>query len=325
MAEAATDEYRGDPVDPTLGIPSSAPKEERSAKSPPAANDDDPVSKFTKRFDPDKIDALSRTLGDIERQKGAAEQAQYGSLNRKLEADRAQMEKAFRAESASPDSLPPQWEADKERRERIRTPIEDFGSIGSIFGILASQFTKTPLTSAMFAASSAMNAIREHDEEGYKSAYQAWKDNTALALKRFDMERALFEDANKLVSTDLQQWKVKQLAIAAQFDNKKAIAMLDAGMSGELLELQEKSIGAAQKLQKVMEDQQVFDDRRQVLSAGMKQFDKDHPDANPYQRAMARLDLLKATVEGKNSWQVEELNRWRAEYVVREGHEPSDE
>ena len=210
-----------------------------NAEPADSKGDDSPyTTDFLKRFDPTKTDTLNKGLADIERQRGQAEQSQFGSLNRKMEQDRAQMEKAFTAESASADSIPPPWNADKEQRERVRSPIEDFGSIGSIFGIIASQFTKTPLTSAMNAAAAAMNATREHDEEGYKTAYDAWKENTALALKRFGMERELYEDANKFITTDIAQWKVKQLQIAAQFDNKKAIAMLDAGMNGELMDLQ---------------------------------------------------------------------------------------
>jgi hypothetical protein len=328
MPEPITDEPDQTTETPSgkkVVLPPSPGKSSPMYDAEPEKDDSSPyTTDFLKRFDPDSNKALNNTLSGLERQRGDAEQHEFGSLNRKMAEDRAQMEKAYHAESASADAIPPAWNADKEQRERVRTPIEDFGSIGAIFGILASQFTKTPLTSAMNAAAAAMNATREHDEEGYKTAYEAWKDNTNLALKRFGMEREMFEDANKLISTDLASWKVKQLAIASQFDNKKAIAMLDAGMNGELLDMQEKSIVAADKLQKVMEDQKTIDDRRQVLSAGMKQFDKDHPDANPYERAMARLELTRATALGKNQWQVEELNRFRSDYFMANGHEPSD-
>ena len=276
-------------------------------------NDSPYTTDFLKRFDPAKTDALSGTLAGIERQRGAAEQSQFGSLNRKMAQDRVQMEKAWSAESASADAIPPQWNADKEQRERVRSPIEDFGSLGAIFGIIASQFTKTPLTSAMNAAAAAMNATRDHDEEGYRTAYQAWKDNTALALKRFGLERDLFQDANKLIDTDVQQWKVKQLQIAAQFDNKKAIAMLDAGMSGELMDLQGKQIEIADKLQKVMQDQETVDIRRTILSTQFKQWDKQHPDANPYERAKARLEMMQGFATGGKNIQEDLLREYRIE------------
>ena len=283
-----------------------------NAEPADSKGDDSPyTTDFLKRFDPTKTDTLNKGLADIERQRGQAEQSQFGSLNRKMEQDRAQMEKAFTAESASADSIPPPWNADKEQRERVRSPIEDFGSIGSIFGIIASQFTKTPLTSAMNAAAAAMNATREHDEEGYKTAYDAWKENTALALKRFGMERELYEDANKLIETDISQWKVKQLQIAAQFDNKKAIAMLDAGMNGELMDLQAKQVDMASKLQKTMDDQETVDIRRSIFSAESKAWDKDHPDAKPQEKAQARLDILRGIAEGGRNVQTDLLREFR--------------
>ncbi len=277
-------------------------------------NDSPYTTDFLKRFDPSRTDALTHSLADIERQRGKAEESQFGSLNRKMAADQAQMRKAFSAESASADTVPPAWNADKEQRERVRTPIEDFGSLGAVFGILASQFTKTPLTSAMNAAAAAMNATREHDEEGYKTAYQAWKDNTQLALKRFGMERELFTDANKLSDTDLQQWKVKQLQIAAQFDNKKAVAMLDAGMNGELIDLQSKQVEIADKIQKTMNDQETTDLRRSIFSAEVKNWDKEHPEANPYQRAKARLEILQGIATGGRNIQEDLLRQFRLDH-----------
>jgi len=281
----------------------------------PDKDSDSPyTSDFLKRFDPDATKGLTTELAGIERERGAAEQKQFSSIDARLDRDRAQMERAFHAEAQSANSIPPEWNADRERQNRIADPIQNFGSLASIFGILASQFTRKPLTSALNASAAAMTAIRAHDEEGYKSAYQAWKDNTELALKRFGMEREMFEDANKLISTDLAQWKVKQLAIASQFDNKKTIAMLDAGMDDKVLEMQAAQIRAAEGIQKAREDFETYDIRRSIFSSEVKAWDADHPDAKPNQRAAARLQILQGIAEGGRNLQVDLLRQYRLEH-----------
>jgi hypothetical protein len=291
----------------------------------PDKDDDSPyTSDFLKRFDPNATKGLTDSLAGIERERGAAEQKQFGALNSRMDRDRAQMEKAFHAEAESADTIPPEWNADKERQDRIKGPIENFGSIGSIFGIIASAFTRKPLTSALNASAAAMNSIRDHDEEGYKSAYQAWKDNTALALKRFDMERSMFEDTNELLDTDLAQWKVKQLAIAAQFDNKKVIAMLDAGMDDKVLEMQAAQIRAAEGVQKAREDWETYDIKRTIFSSEVKAWDHDHPKALPQERAKARLEILQGIAEGGKNIQQDLLRQARLEHPEWNAEQQAD-
>lgn len=176
--------------------------------------------------------------------------------------DRAQQEKALSAEAHTLDSMPPAWNADAERQARSTGPIEAFGSIGSIFGILASAFTKTPITSALNASAAAMTAIHTKDEQAYKSAYEAWKENTSLAMKRFDIERAVFEDTNKLFETDYKGWQVKKQADATRFGDRKKLAMLQLGYDPEILEMEAKSIDAKMKMMKLMEEWEKFNTDR---------------------------------------------------------------
>lgn len=247
----------------------------------PDKDDDAPnTASFLERFSPG-TKGLTDSLAGIERERGSAEQKQFGELSGRMAHDRAQMERAFSAESESANSIPPMWNADKEREAREHGPIEKFASIGSVFGLVASAFTKTPMISAMNASAAAMNAIKDHDEEAYKSAYDAWKENTSLALKRFGMERELFQDTDKLLTTDLEQWKIKQLAIAAQFDNKKAIAMLDAGMGDKVIEMRAAQVRAAEGIIKVQQEWAEFDNKQKLSAAQFDAWKKEHPPADP--------------------------------------------
>jgi hypothetical protein len=281
-------------------------------RSDGSGKDDSPyTTDFLKRFDPGATKGLTDSLASIERERGAAEQKDLGDLSGRMARDKAQMEKAFAAESQSANAIPPMWNADQERKDRETGPIESFASIGSIFGLLASAFTKTPLTSALNASAAAMTAINQHDEKAYQSAYDAWKENTSLAMKRFDMERTMFDDAGKFLDTDLATWKVKQLAIAAQFDNKKVIALLDAGMDDKVIEMQEAQVRAATGIQKARQDWEDYDVRRTIFKTETKAWDDEHKDAKPQERAKARLDILQGIGEGNKNIQEDLLRQYR--------------
>jgi hypothetical protein len=222
---------------------------------------------FLKKYGIPDTTGLSHKIEGFAKEHEKQLEASNSQLNSRLDRDRAQRDRAFAAESADINAIPKMWDADKERQNRISDPIANFGSIGSIFALVASAFTKTPMTSALNGAAAAMNAIHEHDEEGYKSAYQAWKDNTELAFKRFDMERSLFEDTNKLIDTDINQWKVQTLAQAAQFDNKKVIAMLDAGLFPEIIEIQNSMIEGRIKGQVAKEKFEDYNAKHDVVNS----------------------------------------------------------
>jgi hypothetical protein len=174
----------------------------------------------------------------------AAEKAKTrGSFVDDQAADRAktyqqEMERSYSLERASANdpSLKP-WNADKEHSDRVRGPIEQFGSLGTIFAMAASAFTRQPMVSALNAGAAAMTAMKNADEEGYKHAFEAWKDNSQLAIKRFDMERTMFEDVNKLATSNVALWRQKRAAVAAQFDDQKTLALLNAGLDPEVLKL----------------------------------------------------------------------------------------
>lgn len=193
--------------------------------------------------------------------------------------DRERMDRAWGNENArADDPALDVWDADKEKARRTRGPMEQFGSVGFIFAMAASAFTRTPMTSALNAGAAAMTAIQQGDEKAYEHAYKAWKDNSELAIKRFDMEHRLYEDANKLLNTDMSLWNQKTLEIAAQFDHKQTIALLNAGMYPKVLEAQS---AAARARIEVVQAQQKFEDfenERRMISEGIKAVRKPHPD-----------------------------------------------
>jgi hypothetical protein len=268
---------------------------------------------------PDEMKSLTGELGGIEWRRGA-EMARTNSLyGSRVEADERMMRDAWRAEQAAKNNIPPPWNADRERDARIRGPLESFASIGTIFGLIASSFTRAPLTSALNAGAAAMNAIHEHDEKGYEAAYNAWKENTNLALKRFDMERQTFQDTNTLLTTDMSLWRARTLADAAKYDNQKVITLLNHGMDSAVLDLQAKQIKAAEDMMKASTDFDTFNAQRSLLPSMFAAWDAKHPEAagpnaTPQQqmeRIMARKEILDSLKSGgENQWQIRTFNSW---------------
>lgn len=244
----------------------------------PASESGDFIGDLKARHD--KVSgALAGEYGKYTQATSVLDQMEQGRIER----DRGRMEQAFNMESAAANdpALNHPWNADKERSERIKGPLENFGSVGTIFALAASAFTRTPMTSALTAAGAAMTAMHQADEEGYKSAYEAWKANSDLAVKRFNIERNLYEDANKLVSTDLNLWRQKRASIAAQFDDKKRLIMLEEGMDAEVLKADEAFTKAGEQAidyQKKFEDINLEKDIWQQKFAEWKQA---HPPADP--------------------------------------------
>jgi hypothetical protein len=195
--------------------------------------------------------------------------------------DRQKMAQSYDLEAADArDPALRPWNAEQEKAKYIRGPMENFGSVGMIFAMAASAFTRTPMISALNAGAAAMQATQQSDEKAYKQAFDAWKSNSDLALKRFDMERNLYEDANKLLTTDMNLWKQKSLMLAAQFDNQKMRIMLENGMDKEVLDAQAAQVKAAEEMRKSKFEFEKQDFFRQQYADSIKEYQDAHPGVN---------------------------------------------
>lgn len=207
-------------------------------------------------YDPAKSEGVQHDLAGVAEK--ARDAGSFADRQAATRADKYQsdMESAYALERSSADdpALKP-WNAEEERSKMVRGPIEQFGSIGTIFAMAASAFTRRPMVSALNAGAAAMNAMKQSDEKAYNSAFEAWKDNSQLAIKRFNMEREMFEDVNKLSTSNMAEWRMKRAAIAAQFEDTKTLALLDAGMDPTVLKLDAERVttfGKMQENQKAM-------------------------------------------------------------------------
>jgi hypothetical protein len=244
------------------------PGADNTGSLPASLGGDDPAVKSTMRG---LSAAVDRKLGE--------DNYLRDTYDTRLRADQAKMDRAFQAESASAAdaaNLKP-WNADQQRADRIKGPLENFGSVGTIFALAASAFTKTPMISALNASAAAMNAMREGDELSYKSAYQAWKDNIELAHKRFEMERAVYDDASKLAAHDLSAWTSRMSVAATQFNDEKLKVMIDNGMVAEVFQTMD---ARSKAMEQSVKEKTAFQDMNLTNDIAKDKLQQWH-DANP--------------------------------------------
>lgn len=156
-------------------------------------------------------------------------------------------EAARRATSASMDAIPQPWNAQQMRDQFSTNPLAAFGSAASVFAILASSFTHAPMMNALNGSAAAMNAIRSRNDEDYQKAFDAWKANSDLAIKRTNMMRENFRDALELLKTQPEVARAQLAAIATKFGDRASLMYLENGMDDKLLDYHNKQAEAASR------------------------------------------------------------------------------
>jgi hypothetical protein len=111
---------------------------------------------------------------------------------------------------------------------------EQFGSPAFLIAMMASSFTAMPMVSALNSGAAAMNAINQGDLDAYNRAFDEWKANTNLAIQRHNLEHTEFEDIGQLWDKDQQAGKARLANYLTRIDDRRKLALLNAGMDDEL-------------------------------------------------------------------------------------------
>lgn len=235
------------------------------------------------------LDAMTSGLADIQRQRMAASGKVYDDMSGTLDKDMARVEEARKNTGIKPDELKP-WDHEAEQAKRLTDPIQAFGSLGSVLGILASTFTHAPMVNAMDASAAAINAIKEGNTEDYNRAYKAWEANTKLSLDRHKLQHEQYTDAIALMQTNMAAGEAKMRVLAARFGDQKALYLLENGMDKELLELQSSRQKLALDLAQKWPDMTLANAQiAQLFSLG---YDPKNPAAETSQKALQQYQRL---------------------------------
>lgn len=116
----------------------------------------------------------------------------------------------------------------------IKDPTRVLGQILPGLTILGSLTMRNGAMNAMKAATAAMNAARQRDEESYKRAHEDWKAKMEETLRQADLERQQYLDVledRKLSMTE----KLSELnTLSAAGGNAQMQAMIANGQTGEI-------------------------------------------------------------------------------------------
>jgi hypothetical protein len=85
-----------------------------------------------------------------------------------------------------------------------------------------------------------MNAVREGNDKEFTRAYDAWKQNNDLTVKRHNIQQHSYDNAIRLMDSDLNLGRAKLQMEAARFGDQKTLWLLENGMDKEVIELQQK-------------------------------------------------------------------------------------
>lgn len=237
-------------------------------------------------------DSTMKDLADVQKQKIKAEAGASGEMIHRQEADRALVEKAFKAEGAGPDQLKP-WNADEERKKYETDPIQGIGSLGSIFAVLAAAFTHAPALSAMEGMAGALTGIKEGNDQNYNRAFESWQQNTKLAEERHKMMHEAYTDALALSEHDMTISNAKMRALASRFDDQKMLTMIEHGMVPEIYQTMEARSQAMTQMTELANKQTLDGWIQREAKAEFSEIDQSQlPDAQKIARKAASIMRL---------------------------------
>lgn len=243
----------------------------------------------------DKATDITGQMADLQRAHvGKQTQIMADSEQRTQKAADQQQQafdRMYNAPGMGPDALT-KWNEEEQSAKYATDPIQSFASLGSTFAILASAFTHAPMENALNGAASAMNAIKAGNDEGYKRAYQAWKDNTDLAVKRHNMMHTAYQDATQLLATNMELGREKLKNEAIKFGDQKVLTLLEAGLNKEVFDL----IESRQKLMlgTIEAQTKMADELGTVARAVELGFDQKNPGSPQSRAAIAQVKQEKS-------------------------------
>lgn len=220
-----------------------------------------------------------QVTGDVKKaveEKMGADNALEGQFRRNEDRYHERIAQMEGRQAHTLDEMHP-WDAQGELRKRDVSIWEQFGQPAFVLSMLASAFSAKPMNSALMAGGEAMTALKENRMQDYQRAFDAWKANSDLAIKRFGMEHEMHSEYVEDWSKDMESARIKASAAATRFGDKKMKAFLDAGMYGELLDYKEKEAKTMKDMAAAQEQVYQANFRMRFVQSKLEENDLDKP------------------------------------------------
>lgn len=237
---------------------------------------------------------MTEGLSGLQREKTERTDAILSDTEQQLKTDEARVAKAYAATGVGPNELQP-WDHAKQEEKYRTDPIEAFGSLGSVFGIVASAFTRAPMENALNASAAAIRATKEGNDEQRERAFRSYKENIDLVMKRHQMMHDSYADAVTLMKTNMAAGEARMSMEAARFGDKKTQFLLENGMSEELFKLidsrNKAAIGMQEASNSITEDGM----KKKIFEGQLKAIDENTKESkDPQAQQMAAAHKLAA-------------------------------
>lgn len=234
-----------DTAQSALDFPPTVPS---TANLLPSVSTPDPSQFFpSKQQEAQAKSALESAYKD-EMGAAASARAQYEKRNQEY---RSKMDEALAAEGAGINEF---TQTQLQKPQLKETNLwEQFGSPGFIIAMLGSAFSALPMNSALQSGAAAMNAINQGNLADYNRHLEEWREHTKMVMERQKMEHDLYADIDHLATRNLEEYRIKATEIATRFNDKRALALIDADMWPELIQTRDAQWKAAQQLPDIME------------------------------------------------------------------------
>lgn len=237
-------------------------------------------------------------LANIQREKVAASDKVYGEIDAAQSRLMPRIEQLSKDAGVEAEKMKP-WDADAESAKRRTDPIEAFGSLASVAGILASAFTHAPMENALNASAAAMNAIRAGDEKSYDRAQKAWQDNQKMYMDRHKIQHDAYQDAVSLLNVNMSAANTKLQVLAARFGDKQVQTLLEAGMSKEVEEVLNARQRNALALEKEMP--RIVEENAKISRLFALGYETKNPTSEKSQKALVQFEQEQADLKRRSS------------------------
>lgn len=213
------------------------------------------------------FDAESRSLADklqdIKQDEAEERETRLGNMDDAWSQWKGRMGEAFKRETASREDIKP-WNAELEQAKHQTNVWEAFGSPGFLVAMLGSAFSAMPMNAALQAGGAAITAINQNNRAELDRAFEAWQQNTELAIKRHAMEHQELEDIYQIASKDMEQGVVRLKEHMLKYDDQRGLALLEAGLLPEYWQAKEAEAKAMSEIPKaqmeVMKNKALIDE-----------------------------------------------------------------
>lgn len=243
------------------------------------------LDQLIQKASPSSLLTIGKAVAKTEQQKEQELAPIREEESAQLKKGREESDTAFQAIEPFKPTEAPEWS------QFQGNPIAQFGSLGSVFGIIASAFTHAPMVNAMNAAASAINASQQSDWRNYKTAYQAWKDNMEMVFKRHEVEMADWRALVDKNRDNLANLEADARIHAAKYDDRAGVLLTESGQIRDYLQIQDARANLAARLQenagKIKEQAEIAAD-----ITAIKQTDA-YKNADPSQRAEMVKDIVR--------------------------------